>query len=289
MNKSVLSRSVIALASFAIGAAALAAVPASAATAADITRDQVLNAAKLVRADYAADLDDPTDYSPATNRALRVLANRACSINYDDEASIYAMGLPVNSGESVDGLLGYAMILDLSNPDMSGRVCFFGALAPIGSSSTLSGTAKLTTSSTRTYPLSGDVFVSPGRSFSLTGDTPFAEADLAFSASGTATKTLKTTTTKTVKTPKTTAQKKSAKKKYDAALKSAKKAYDKALNKAGSNKSKKAAAKKAYSKKKAAAKATYKKRIATSKVVKVTTVTKTPAPFDVQNVSLLVS
>lgn len=282
MRLSVLSRPVVAGAALAVGSAVLAAVPATATTAADITRDQVLNAAKLVRADPNAAAGDPSKLKPTTARAVRVLANRACSVNFDDEITLQAFALPIESDEVVDGLAVLALVLDPNNlSDMSGRMCAFGVLAPMKSSATLSGTAQVTTSDTRRYALSGDVFASPGRSFTA-GAVPFDLENLALTASGNATTSVKTTTAKTVKTPKTKAQKKAAKKKYNAALKSAKKAYDKDLKKAGSSKSKKASAKKAYDKKKSAAKAAYKKRTATKKIVKVTSVKKTPTPFTVQ-------
>lgn len=286
MRQSVLSRSVVALATLAVGSAVLAAVPATAATSSGITRSQVLNAAQLTRDDPAASSGNPTALAPATSKALRVLANRACAIDHDDEVAVYNFGLPVASGDSADGLMVLAQIIDPSTPSMqNGRMCIFGVLAAAKGSTTLSGAANLTTDAVRTYALSGDVFVTPARSFVFDSEAesepPFDMQDLAFTASGTATTLTKATTTKTIKTPKTKAQKKSAKKKYDQALSSAKKAYKKALKKAGTSGSKKTSAKKAYDKKKASAKKTYQRRIATTKVTTVTTVTKTPAPFDV--------
>lgn len=288
MRSSVLSRSVVAIATLALGSAVLASVPASATTSADVTRGQVLNAAQLVRTDPGTGTGNPMESAPATSKALRVLANRACAVDHDEEVAIYNFGLPVAPGGSADGLIVMAQIIDPSEGSLqSGRVCIFGALAAAKGSTTLAGTAKLTTDAARTYRLSGDVYVTPARSFEFDysqpeAEPPFDVQDLAFTATGTATTLTKVTTTKTIKTPKTKAQKKSAKKKYNQALASAKKSYKKALKKAGSSKSKKAAAKKAYSKKKASAKKTYQKRIATSKVTTVTTVTKTPVTFDVQ-------
>ncbi|MFI5429517.1 hypothetical protein [Aeromicrobium sp. UC242_57] len=152
-----MSRSLIALASLALASAALA-VPASAA-ASDISRSQILHALDMVRDDPAVSGGNPYAASPATNRALRVLANRACSVNHDKEVVFASVGLPVAPGDSADGLLVMSMIADPSSilsmiggspsAEMSGRYCFFGALAATGSSATLSGTAKLTTASTK--------------------------------------------------------------------------------------------------------------------------------------------
>lgn len=286
MRLSVLFRPVVAVAALAVGSAVLAAVPATAATPSGITRTQVLNAAASVRADFASHgsggLLAP---SPATIKAIEVLANRSCVVKHSEEVLFSVVGLPFASGDSADGLLVLAPIF-AKPPSTTGRICVFGALAASKTSTSMSGTAAVVTDAVRSYALSGDVYTTPVRSFAFeTGpgaQLPFDLEDVAFTANGTATTTIKTTTTKTVKTPKTKAQKKSAKKKYTAALKSAKKKYNKDLKKAGSSKSKKAAAKKAYNKKKAAAKAAYKKRIATKKIVKVTTVKKTPTPFDVQ-------
>lgn len=290
MRPSVMSRAAVAIAALGVASATLIS-PASAA-ASDINRDQVLSALLLVRNDPEASSGNPNATLPGTSRALRVLANRACSVDYDDEAVGFSFALPAEAGGSADGLLVLSYILDSSSavppvptPTMSGRVCIFGALATADPAATLSGTATVTTSSAKSYQLSRNVFVTPGRSFSFNASDPtppFDPRNLAFTAAGNATTSIKVTTHKTIKTPKTAAQKKAAKKQYSAALKSAKKSYDKALKKAGSSKSKKAAAKKAYDKKKAAAKSAYKKRIATSKVVKVTTIKKTPRPFNLR-------
>ncbi len=270
MRKSVLSRSLIAIASLAVASATLAAVPATAATASGITRDQVLAATAAARVDNPA--IDPGEFAPIGSRAIRVLANRACAVDPDSELVYFGSTMPTQAGDDADGLLVSAVIMDLSDlmgggpSGPEGRLCTFGALATADPSFSLSGTATLNYQTTSTHSLSGDAYVTPARSFKIADLEGIEEGTLglpSFSASGNATKT----TPVKVSTPKTTKQRQAAKKAYSKALKLAKKSYIKANKKAEDSKKKKAAAKKAYSKKKATAKAKYKKATATFKIV----------------------
>jgi hypothetical protein len=251
MPTSILVRSAVAVASLAIGSAVLVAAPANAAPS-DITRAQVLDAVAGVRAE-----PDVTqgNYSPGTARALRVLANRACSVDPDGlEIVVRTLAEPVEPGRSADGLAVIAVISPVETIDdpLTFRACAFGAVAATSGGATLSGTATL--SGSAPVALAGDVTATPGEALQNSSPLPV------FTASGASTVT--TTSTATVKIAKTTKQKRAAKKAYDKVLSAAKKSYSKALRKAGGSKSKKAAAWKAYATKKAKAKATYRSAIA---------------------------
>lgn len=263
MRKSVLSRSLITAVSLAVASVAFSAVPATAATASGITRDEVLAAA-------AARAGTDPESMPL---AVRALANRACAVDPNFEFVYLATGYPTQTGDDAEGLLLAALIVDLSaiggessSAEDPMRWCAFGALAATDPSYSLTGTATLDYLTTSTHALSGDVYVTPARSLTLTDLENIDESQFrqpSFAASGNATKVIPTK----VSTPKTAKQKKAAKKVQAKALKSAKKSYTKAIKKAGKNKKKKAAAKKAYAKKKAAAKAKYKLATATFKIV----------------------
>lgn len=303
MRKSILSRSVIALATLSLGPLALAAVPASAAAPSDITRQQVLAAASAVRAESSL---SALLISPATSRALRVLANRACSIDPDgEEFAVLSLSEATAGGQSADGVVVSALVVtaDIANLITSFtaieeppagveigdflRLCSFGVLTATAGSSTLAGTATIGGETPQSFGISGEVFVTPPSNFkdfeSLLGISSEDEEEPAgpdfsaiapkLTATGNAVRTFDVPGSSTVVTPKTTQQMKAAKATYDKKLKSAKAGHKKAVKKAGSSKSKKKAAKKAYAKKQAAAKTAYQKAVAPSNVL-VSTMTK---------------
>lgn len=276
MRTSILSRSVIAVASLAIGSVALAAAPANAATPSGITRDMVISAANYMRVE---------GFDQAASDNLQRLAEKGCKVVAGEDLRIQDINTSA-AGGSADGLIFVAGIA--TPPGESGgeayRVCLFGTAATTDPALSLSGTASLDVA---TAP-----FQSAVKSAALTAlsDNVFVTAPVVipngvgittatFSATGNATRSFNVTTTKKVTDKKTKSEKKAAKKKYDKALKAAKKSYTKALKKAGKNKTKKAAAKKTYSKKKAAAKAAYTKAIAGYKMVTTTTTTTENKPF----------
>ena len=269
MRSSLLTRSVVAVASLAIGSVALAATPATAATPSGTTRDQVLQLAASARA-------GGNEISEATSIAAAAILNRECG---------YAAGRIVNPGNVtdvspfgvdaiVDGVYLSGTVRDGDGQDTNVGECSIALVAPRSAGAVLSGQGNLTVAesslnSTKTAQstLSGDVGVTALPSATDT----YAPSGFSYSANGTSTTTITSTTTETVKTSKTTAEKKAAKKTYKKRLASAKKAYKKAIAKAGKSKAKKAAAKKKYKAKKAAAKKAYLKAIAP----RVTTITKT--------------
>lgn len=297
MRTTILTRSVVALATLAVGSVALAATPANAAAANGVTRDQVITAVNGVRAAVAANADNPL-YSASTNRALRAIVLNSCDVRTDDEEYAYLSDVaPTNAGDDADGVLITAAI-NRSFQDRT-EYCTIAAFATADGSFQLSGSATIkgqqdvydpatNTSTTKpvtlvTAALSGDAFVTSPVYPRATGNTNSSSVyDLVASATGNAVKTTTVTTTKKVTDKKSKSEKKAAKAKYTKSIKSAKKSYAKALDKAGKSKSKKSAAKKAYSKKRAAAKAKYRVGIANFKIVKGSkTVTDTPRPFSI--------
>lgn len=283
MRTSILSRSVIALATLAITSAALTVAPANAATPAGVTRGDVLATASAVRAETT---DDPSDYSPATQRLLRKLALSTCHVDAEGGESVLAfLAVPVESGRHADGLMASAFIYTPGagpHDDGAFRACSFGALATASAGSVLSGTATLTGSTTIASRLSGDVFMTPVM-IDATAEDDQQEAPLpSFSATGESAQSTTTTTSTKTWTPKTAKQKKAAKKSYATKLKAAKKTYQKALKRACHDKGKKSKAKRAYDKKKASAKRSYKRAIAkTSTIIRNTRTTVTKTPFNV--------
>lgn len=268
MRTSVLSRSVIAAATLAIGSMALVAAPATAAPA-DVSRAQVLAAASAIRAETSA---DPAKHARGTRDALRVLSNRACSVDTDHFATLLTYAAPIQPTAKVDGLVVTAVILRLdflvagAAAEDTARVCTFGALTSTGGADTLTGTSSLTFGRTAAAALSGGVSITGPIVYGLDDeDAPSYEAQ--FSATGSADTTFTTTTSTKVATPKSKAAIKAAKKAYANKLKSAKASYTKAIKKAGKSKSKKTTAKKAYAAKKTAAKITYTRATATFKIV----------------------
>ena len=242
MHTSILTRSVISLASLAIASVALAATPATAAPV-GVTRDLVLSAAEQAR------------YSSISDEA-RTLVNVVCGVTENDGLDYYVD--PLNERNAADGLLIHAIV--------NGKTCTFAAFAATEGFTTLSGTATLTgypessidtraaavdTTTIQTSTLSGDVFVT-----TPVDDSDYYDVNVA--ATGNAITTTSTTTeSDRIVTPKTSQQKAAARKAYDRRIAAAKKAYTKAVVKAGSSSSKKAAAKKTYRAKKDAALAAY--------------------------------
>jgi hypothetical protein len=298
MRHTMLSRSVIAVASLAVGSAAFAAVPATAASAAGVTREQVLTAVDGVR---NASNTQP-QYSPATVRAMRAIVVAGCdagdTIPYLDSVKA------VTTSDDADGLIITAQIETFSND----YLCTVGAFATTDTSSTLSGTAKIsgtvenldyrdsevittTTPIDQTSALSGDAYLTPAITTQY-GQFGPTTVRLDASATGTATKTTTTTTNVKVTDKKSAKEKKAAKKKFSKRLAQAKKNYAKALDKAGSSKNKKAAAKRVYAKARALAKAKYAADVSSVKIVQrrsttsearafdITTATPAPAPTD---------
>lgn len=278
MRTSLLSRSVIAVASAAIGSALLVAAPAQAAGPPVINHDLILKLTKAFRAQ---------DNDPSLQSAFEAVISRGCHFTFAGDNSIQSGSIQtLPTAASVDGfLLGF----DLREVDdqqvQTDRTCVFAVLTPATRGSALSGTSILSATSSapgaqpiqRASALNGEVyFTAP---INLPVDTFLRSASIV--ATGDVTSQYTSTTTEKVPTPKSKAQKKAAKAKYSKQLKSAKKAYTKAVKKAGSNKGKKTAAKKAYNKKVTAAKATYATAIATFKVTKKTTTQIDRLPFTV--------
>lgn len=268
MNTSIAHRSVVALASLAIGSVVLAATPATAATPEGVTRQTVLAAAQEARDGDAQSLVDEL-----------VLA--VCAVKEGERFERNAD--PVDRSAAVDGLLVNAQISDGSK---EGRYCVFAALAPTTPSATMSGTVTISdpgvieatfsaAQALQTSDLSGDVFV--------TEPIDIGAGRLTASASGTVVSASASDTAITrLVTPKTTQQKKAAHKAYDRKVSAAKKVYAKALKKAGSSASKKAAAKKVFRAKKSTALSAYRKATAGTLTVNSTStpVTRT-TPFEV--------
>ena len=158
MRSSILSRSVVAVASLAIGSVALAAVPASAATPAGTTRDQVLSLATSARADGG-------ELSQATRAAAAQILNRECGTQAPriiTEDSIRAVQ-PVAVDATVDGVYLNATVRDENGQGTGVGDCAVGIVAARASGTTLSGSASLTTT-----PLFGTTVTTPAAS--LSGD-----------------------------------------------------------------------------------------------------------------------
>jgi hypothetical protein len=291
MRTTILTRSVVALATLAVGSVALAATPANAAAANGVTHDQVITAVNGVR---AAEASGTNTYSAATTRALRAIVVRSCDVITAEDEYAYLNDIDlVNAGDDADGLLITAGIQRGFQDNT--EYCTIAAFATTDGSFQLSGKASITgvkdvvdpTTGQRTptpvtllsTPISGDAFVTAPVYPRNSNPTTY---DLVASASGNAVKTTKVTTSKKVADKKSKSEKKAAKKAYSKRLKSAKKSYAKALDKAGKSKSKKAAAKKAYSKKRTAAKAKYRTAIADFRIVESSRmVTETPRAFSI--------
>jgi hypothetical protein len=277
MRHSLLSRSAIAVASLAVGAAAFAAVPASAVSALGVTQDQVLTAASGLRAAEAAD----TDVSKAADRAIYALVSKVCDVDSTQGENAYLMSAsPITTPGNADGLQITAATYN--SGFNNNKACTFAAFASTASGFQLTGTATITAETTvfdktldryvtspykQVSSLSGDAFTTPAI-ITPQDDTKGQPANVVASATGNATKTSTVVTSKKVKDKKSKSEKKAAKKKYAKRLAQAEKNYDNALDKAGSSKSKKAAAKRVYARARALAKAKYKYATAGYKIIK---------------------
>jgi hypothetical protein len=276
MRSSVLSRSVIAVASLAIGSAVLVAAPATAATSTGITREMVLTAASSLRADAGA----PT---PAAQAALDSLSRLHCDIPAGAEVETAAR--PVDTPDGVDGLALTALIgtpdasEDQDSPGPFGS-CSFTAIAPIGDRTTFSGEAAVDSiavtvtstggfgdvSSTSTiFQLSGDVFASPAVQI----QSGYALARMSATGLLTGPGSKRVLTTVKVADKKSKAVKRYAKKKYEKRIKAAKKAYAKALKRAGGNTAKKAEARMVYAARTSSVTSLYRYQVANYKLVKI--------------------
>lgn len=274
MRTSILSRSVIAMASLAIGSVALAAAPATAAAPSGITRDMVLTAAASVRADQNNDVP----YSDATKAALLALSSRACDLSGATEVRTY--GRPVEGPGSADALMVETEIY----VGESVRGCSFAAIASTDPELRLSGRLTLTDrtyidsvqdETTTSYDISGLVFTTPP--LKLDGGFSYST----FKAVGSTVGTTSVLNTYKVPDNKTKSDKALARKKHETRVANAKRAYVKALKRADS-KSEKRAAKRAYSARKAVAKTKFQHAIANYKIAKVRTTQDVVRPFSVK-------
>lgn len=285
MRTSVFSRSVIAVASLAIGSVALAAAPASATPPPVITRDLVL---AIAQAPSESEISDDE----------RLLVELACDFeaNTDDVEgsdhfhSVYSTPFVT---DNADGVLVTAHLHEQSaGDDTVDRWCTFAALVTTDEAFTLTGNALITLTggeelrrasdpvvATTTSALSGNLFVTEP----VNVDNSFGVTSASLTAAGNATRSIQVPTTEQVTYAKTrtAAGEKAAKAKYDKRLKAAKKWYAKALKKAGDSKKKKAAVKKAYAAKKAAYKRAYEKVYYGVKTVTKTTTQTEKRPFNV--------
>jgi len=266
MRTSLLSRSVIAVATLGIGSVALAAAPATAATSNGITRDMVLTAAAGVRADG----DFP--FSDATTAALGALASRSCNLTGATEVRNRAEAIETRG--NVDAVIVFSRFV----VDETTRDCTFVAIASSDASQRLSGTLAVTDFGTddgaTPYRLSGDVTVSKA----VTADA--GGFDTGFTAVGATVETTKVLKTYKVPDKKTKSDKALARTKYETRVTNAKRAYGKALKKADS-KAEKKAAKAAYSARKALAKKKFKYAVANYKFARVRTTQDVLHPFTV--------
>jgi hypothetical protein len=247
MRTSLLTRSVVSIASLAIGSVALAAAPASADTSSGISRETVLT----IAASAEINIDR---YGPAT----QALVEKVCGFDSTTGRDIELT--PSYTDEGVDGFLVQAYVD--GRGDTASSNCTFAAFAASEAFSTMSGTATIATQlppifeervaapPTHDFTLSGDVYVTAPVTDIGYGD--YATA----TASGDVTRTEQArTTTARVVTPKTTAVKVAARKAYQRTIDKAQVRLVKALKKAGTSSSKKAAARSTYAARKKAAKA----------------------------------
>lgn len=281
MRTSILSRSVIAAATLAVGSAAFVAVPANAASANGVTREEVLAAASALRVDRTRQIDP----SAPTQSALDVLAAKVCGTNVLETSA-----QPVETPDSVDGLAVTSIVSTEGQPvtDSGSSLvpgiasCSFTAVATLDGATTFSGEAQVFTANdfgpigggpilsvaeqpaftNNVYGLSSNVFVSPAEIQSGFSATSIQAEGLVKSPDS-----KRVLTSVKVADKKSTAEKKAAKKAYSKRIKAIKKAYSKAKRKAGSNAEKKAVARLKYATRKASAKAAYRYAVADYKLV----------------------
>ena len=306
MRTSLLSRSVVALATLGISSAALAAVPASAASPAAVTRQQVLAVMDAFRNEAAGNWDDLEGLKSA-QRALFGITSTVCGVQIDAEQYDYYRGeaRPILAKQA-EGLLVSIDVSQFSDDQSAGyRLCSFAVLAASEDGATLGGQATIgyvpvppapptppgeedpseqpapvAPPAPVTTTLSGDVFTAPVLNFS--SEDQFDWIGVSFAADGTATTKTPALVTKKVWDKKSTSEKKAAKKKYVKRLKAAKATYKRALGKAKGDTSKKAAAKQAYRKQRADATTKYKYAIWNYRYVKVSDTRTDIRPFTVR-------
>jgi len=282
MRTSLLSRSVVAVATLGISSVALAAVPASAASPSGVTRQQVLSVLDMFRAGTAGDFDDLEDLENIQDSVAGIVS-AACGVQIDPESndSFLRDARPI-LGKRVEGLLITAFVdHDPDDETNAEEPCTFGVLATSDDNATLVGEATIgytpdppedDDQSDRAAPaeipapltstLSGDVFTSPVLNHTADGQSIYRS--VTFTANGTTTTTTSETTTTTttvakkVWDKKSTSEKRSAKKKYVKRLKAAKATYQRALGRANGDATKKAAARQAYRTQRAAFATSYK-------------------------------
>lgn len=297
MRTSTLSRSVMAVASLAIGSAVFAAVPATAATATGITRTEVLAAASGLRADLATS----DELSEKTQAAVNALVAKVCGPD-----ARYRTTQPVEVPDGVDGLAVTSFVTPSGTQFRvsTNEVCSFTALAPIAGGTTFSGEARVETDSSfffgedsriridessstdNTYPLADDVFVSPAqRSTSPSYAIPYTSVDAEGLVRSPGSQRVLTSVK--VTDTKTKADKRVAKKAYVKRLKAVKKSYTKALRKAGKSAQKKATARTKYLSRRTSAKNAYAYAIADYKFVNRRTTQAAERRFDATANSIL--
>ena len=264
MRTSLLSRTVIAMASLGIGSVALAAAPATAAATNGITRDMVLTAAAGVRADG----DFP--FSDTTTAALGALVSRSCDLT--GAAGVQNFAETIDTRGSVDALIVVSRFI----ADENTHDCTFVAIASSDASLSLSGELAVTDFGTNEgatpYQLSGDVMVSKAVT------TAAGSFDTGFTAVGATVGSSRALTIYKVPDKKTKSDKALARTKYDTRVTNAKRAYGKALKKADT-KAERKAAKHAYSARKALARKKFTYAVAGYKLAKVRTTQKVLRPF----------
>jgi hypothetical protein len=271
MRTSFLSRSVIAVASLAIGSVALVATPATAATPSGVTREMVLTAARGLYAHEGVQHSPPDDVVGSFDRLVEL----TCDVDLDPDGPYQYMPsyVPVVTGNADGILITVELDESLLVDENSARYCTFAALATADESFDLSGNISVAItgdnppppqrpssaaiSATAGTALSGKVFVTEP----IKVDHWYENRSASLTMTGNATRTINVTTPGGVKTKKarTAAGEKASKAKYDKRLKAAAKWYAKKLQKAGSSKTKRAAAKMAYNKKKDVYKLAYEK------------------------------
>lgn len=262
MKTSLLSRSLIAGTTLAVGSAVLVFSPATAEVPAAITRAEVISAAAIARG--------PQPPAAPENNQVRALLEKACDIATDGTELIAAgfASSAVASGGMVDGLLlatNVGVYNDANHTTLVEiRPCTVALLTTTNPAFKMDGDHSVVSvgngvDGTVTNYLTGGVVVTTPI---LAGETVVDARVADLTASGKVVRTIQVPTRTKVTTNKTARQKAAAKKTYVSKVKAAKKKYNKAVKKAGKSKSRRAAAKKKYNVRKASYKRTYLKAIA---------------------------
>jgi hypothetical protein len=256
MRTSVLSRSVIAVASLAIGSVALVAAPAEAAPP-GVTKEQAMLAVNGFRSADGPGGGGPV--SPEAVAATRGILAASCELAPGEIIEDLAAE-PATTRAVVDGMLAVGWIGDANGSDV--RTCLVGVTVATFAGHRLVGSGTVTADlwigqadspkrTTVRSQLSGDVSVTAPLSVRASDYIDQAM----FSATGSALSSV--TERYTSVRNRTKAEKRTAKKVYVKQLATAKKSLTKALRKAGSSPAKKKRAKQAYARKKATATSVY--------------------------------